>query len=131
MVEVRHQIKPNVVQALLTSPTGGVTRDILRRGLKVQMQAKMLCPVDTGRLRSSITLRVLADRVTVGTNVTYGLYVHEGTGVYGHRHAPIYPVRSRYLVFTPKGETQPVFARSVRGMPARPFLREALRAARD
>jgi phage gpG-like protein len=131
MVGVRHQIHPNAVQVLLTSPNGGVTRDMLRRGLRVYTQAKILCPVDTGRLRSSITLQVKTDRIVIGTNVRYGLWVHEGTGIYGPRGARIYPVSGRYLVFTPKGETRPVFARSVRGMPARPFLKKALLAARD
>lgn len=37
--------------------------------------------VDTGRLRNSITHRVMNDEdcVYVGTNVEYALYVHEGT----------------------------------------------------
>jgi phage gpG-like protein len=131
MATITHQIHPNTVQVLLTSPSGGVTRDMLRRGLKVQMRAKTLCPVDTGRLRSSITLKIQADGIVIGTNVTYAPFVHEGTGIYGPRHTPILPKRGRYLVFTPKGATRPVFARSVRGVPPRPFLRMALLAARD
>ena len=35
--------------------------------------------VDTGRLRNSITHRVDAEAVAVGTNVEYGVYVHMGT----------------------------------------------------
>lgn len=37
--------------------------------------------VDTGRLRNSITHRVMNDEdcVYVGTNVEYAMYVHEGT----------------------------------------------------
>lgn len=40
--------------------------------------------VDTGLLRNSITYVVNADEqsVTVGTNVKYAIYVHEGTGIY-------------------------------------------------
>lgn len=40
--------------------------------------------VDTGTLRGSITYVVNADdkSVTVGTNVKYAIYVHEGTGIY-------------------------------------------------
>lgn len=37
---------------------------------------------DTGRLRSSITHMVEGDDVYIGTNVEYGKYVHEGTGIY-------------------------------------------------
>ena len=40
--------------------------------------------VDSGRLRGSITHKVDAgdQSVTVGTNVKYAIYVHEGTGIY-------------------------------------------------
>lgn len=42
--------------------------------------AKRLCPVDTGRLRNSITHALSGeDSVTIGTNVEYAIYVHEGT----------------------------------------------------
>ena len=40
--------------------------------------------VDTGNLRNSITHIVQdeEDAVYIGTNVEYGVYVHEGTGIY-------------------------------------------------
>jgi hypothetical protein len=66
----------------------------------------------------------------VGTIVHYARFVHDGTGIYGPKHAPIRPKKSRWLVFTPKGQKSPVFARSVRGMPGTPFLRDALPAAK-
>lgn len=98
---VSHRLNQPGIQVVLTSPSGGVTRDMLRRGIRVQNQARRLCPVDTGRLRASIGVSqrrasnggVMA---VVGTNVEYALYVHEGT---------------RYMV-------------------GRPFLRDALQAAR-
>lgn len=48
-------------------------------GLKAEAHAKAGCPVDTGRLRNSIT-HVLAseDTVVIGTNVEYSVFVHEG-----------------------------------------------------
>jgi len=127
---VRHQIHHNVVQTILVSPNGAVMRDMLRRGLRVQARAKQLVRVDTGRLRSSITVQMLPGRVIIGTNVSYAIYVHEGTGIYGPRKRPIHPVNGRYLVWTPRGATRPVFAREVRGSPPNPFLRDALWAAR-
>lgn len=50
-------------------------------GLKVEGYAKLLCPVDTGRLRNSITHVVKADEkaVYVGTNVEYAAAVECGT----------------------------------------------------
>lgn len=35
--------------------------------------------IDTGNLRNSITHAVKDDAVYIGTNVEYGIYVHEGT----------------------------------------------------
>lgn len=85
---------------LLNSPDGPVGKEILRRTTKVDRRAKELCPVDTGRLRSSITNRVVRDSQgiagIVGTNVSYALFVEFGT---------------RYMA-------------------AQPFLRPALDAAR-
>lgn len=50
-------------------------------GLQCEGYAKMLCPVDTGRLRNSITHSVDASeqKVYVGTNVEYAAYVEMGT----------------------------------------------------
>ena len=50
-------------------------------GLKAEGDAKKLCPVDTGRLRNSITHRVEGGEkaVYIGTNVEYGKYVELGT----------------------------------------------------
>lgn len=56
---------------------------MIRVGLAAERYAKLLCPVDTGRLRNSITNIVDDDetviRVYVGTNVEYGKYVEHGT----------------------------------------------------
>ena len=48
----------------------------------VKDEVENLRVVDTGRLRSSITHKVVPDEkaVYVGTNVNYAVYVHEGTG---------------------------------------------------
>lgn len=58
-------------------------KGLQRVGLKVQRAAKELCPVDTGRLRSSIALAPGRDRrgpyVDVGTNVVYALPVEFGS----------------------------------------------------
>ena len=50
-------------------------------GLQAEGYAKMLCPVDTGRLRNSITHTVDVDekKAYVGTNVEYAAYVEMGT----------------------------------------------------
>lgn len=85
---------------LLDSAAGPVARDLARRALRVDAAAKRLCPVDTGRLRSSIGWRLAVDgrglAAFVGTDVSYAPHVEFGT----------YRMR------------------------AQPFLRPALRAAR-
>lgn len=50
-------------------------------GLLAEGYAKKECPVDTGRLRNSITHAVVSRErsVYVGTNVEYGPYVELGT----------------------------------------------------
>ena len=45
----------------------------------VQDDAKRECPVDTGTLRSSINYQVDGMTASIGTNVEYAPYVHEGT----------------------------------------------------
>lgn len=50
-------------------------------GIEAEGDAKELCPVDTGRLRNSITHAVDDGEkaAVIGTNVEYALYVHERT----------------------------------------------------
>jgi HK97 gp10 family phage protein len=50
-------------------------------GITAEGYAKLLCPVDTGRLRNSISHAVDEDEkaVYIGTNVEYAPYVEMGT----------------------------------------------------
>jgi len=58
-------------------------QDLQRFAIDVQNRARELCPVDTGRLRSSIQHKPGRDQqgpfVDVGTNVEYAGYVEFGT----------------------------------------------------
>lgn len=71
------------LRALLEGEQGDVAKDLTRRAIKVEGAAKRLCPVDTGRLRSSITWELAHDDqgllAVVGTDVTYGIFVELGT----------------------------------------------------
>lgn len=68
---------------LLEGPDGPVAKDLTRRITRIDRAAKNNCPVDTGRLRSSITNRLAHDSQglvgIVGTNVDYAPYVELGT----------------------------------------------------
>jgi hypothetical protein len=127
---------------VLGRPGGGVERDLLKRGLRVETKAKLLLSgaganhpkrVDTGRLRASIRTVPARDHgkpvVRVGTAVRYALWVHDGTGIYGPRRAPITPVTAKVLRFRPAGSPVFLYRRSVRGMRGNPFLKDALPAA--
>ena len=48
-------------------------------GLKAEGYAKGYCPVDTGRLRNSISHTADNDSAYIGTNVEYAVYVELGT----------------------------------------------------
>jgi HK97 gp10 family phage protein len=54
-------------------------------GMLAERYAKMLCPVDTGNLRNSITHTVDEGNLVayLGTPVEYATYVEYGTGVHG------------------------------------------------
>lgn len=58
-----------------------IARALEAIGLQCEGYAKMLCPVDTGNLRNSITHTVdTKEQVTyIGTNVEYAAYVEFGT----------------------------------------------------
>lgn len=54
-------------------------RFLARSAIAVQSRAREATPVDTGRLRNSIVTNIGGDTAVIGTNVVYGIYVHEGT----------------------------------------------------
>jgi len=141
-VVVTHRLNPQALRALINSSRGPLAQDLLRRGLKVETQAKRNLGgvggpkrVDTGRLRASITTQIVMRRglpvCIIGSNVVYARYVHDGTGLHGPRHRWITPRSRKFLRFRPHHRGRYVYARRVQGMVANPFLRNALPAARD
>ncbi len=126
-VRFRHEVQLPAVRAMMGSPTGGVARDMYRRGQKVRSRAIELVNADSGRLRTSIHVEqvVRGDVVVtrVGSNVDYAPDVERGHGV-------IVPVRAKVLVFRPRGSRRLVFARRVRAVPGTHYLKKALPAAR-
>lgn len=97
-----------------------VRQGIARGLLKVQGDAKDLCPVDDGLLRNSIHADVKQkDGLIVGTvstNVHYAPYVEFGTGQRGEESlAP------------PKYDGELSYRQDWKGMPAQPFLFPAIK----
>ena len=57
-----------------------LNNSIVKAAAITERESKLLCPVDTGRLRSSIHFEILGkDEVFVGTDVEYAEYVEFGT----------------------------------------------------
>lgn len=73
----------SALNRLLEGPDGPVAKDLVRRAISTERTAKRLCPVDTGRLRASITHAVNQDGqglyADIGSNVDYAVYVELGT----------------------------------------------------
>ena len=140
------KIDQNALKALLDGPQGPVWMDIQKRSNRVLNQARRNAPVDEGRLRASLALEMRSQNGApvgrVGSNLDYALYVHEGTGVEAGR-GYIVPVRARVLRWAGKNNSGTgarrykagatgnyVYAKRSRGVKARPFLRDALSAAK-
>lgn len=120
------------LRRLLSSSEGPVAANLTQRAIRVESQAKINATgnnggprVRTGRLRSSITHRlVLTEQgiaAEIGTTVFYGRYLELGHPNTAHA----YPIRSPGGKFT--GKFGYVSNRPTRPYP---FLRTALFAAR-
>lgn len=77
LVEIRENNAQQVEQAMGSA----IAKALTMIGLKAEGNSKAICPVDTGRLRNSITNAIDTDEkaVYIGTNVEYGPYVELGT----------------------------------------------------
>lgn len=74
------EIRENNTEAWLSALNQALSRGLEEVGLVAEGHAKAACPVDTGRLRNSITHARLDDHhEAIGTNVEYGRYVELGT----------------------------------------------------
>ena len=96
------------LRELLAGPSGGVAKDLARRAVAVESQAKINASgrpgpnVDTGRLRSSISWRLGEDAqglyADIGTGVPYGRYLELGLTRNGARYPFLEPALKMALV---------------------------------
>lgn len=75
------EIRENNAQQVEDAMNQAIAKALTMIGLKAEGNAKNACPVDTGRLRNSITNAIDTEEnaVYIGTNVEYGPYVELGT----------------------------------------------------
>jgi HK97 gp10 family phage protein len=116
----------NALRRALGRQSDDVRRAVVQTGVDVQNEARRRCPVDTGRLRSSIVHRVESDArstaVTVGTNVKYAEAVENGTAPH-----VIVPTNKKALYWP--GAAHPVAKVNHPGTRAQPFMRPAVEMA--
>ncbi|SNT13877.1 hypothetical protein SAMN05443665_101729 [Actinomadura meyerae] len=129
----RVRINQAALNHMLRGRGGPVDEHVRTLTRRTETLGKRNIRVDTGRTRASIHSNVRTRGTLVigwvGTRSKVGLWLHEGTGVYGPRGRPIRPKNGRFLVFTPKGASGVVFAREVKGVKGDEWLVRALREA--
>ena len=79
MANMTFEIKSDNIQQAIKDKDERVERALIQIGLMMERYAQSICPVDTGRLRNSITNDHDDTSVIVGTNVEYAPYVEYGT----------------------------------------------------
>lgn len=73
-------IKDDYTVEILTAKEAAIALALEMIGIEAERYAKEYCPVDTGRLRNSIThTREGEETVLIGSNVEYAPYVEAGT----------------------------------------------------
>lgn len=98
-----------------------VLNGLTKACLVLEKAAKENCPVgDTGLLRASITHWIDGLKGTVGTNVEYAPYVHQGTGIYalegnGRKDVPwcYKDSRTGELIFTSGQHPNPFLQKAI------------------
>lgn len=104
---------------VLEAMKGAVLRALERCGSQAEGYAKDLAPVDTGRLRNSISHQVdeSENAVYIGSALEYAAYVELGTGAYtdGGRPTPwVYQDDEGNYHWTRGNPTQPFLAPAVK-----------------
>ena len=75
------EVQENNVEQIGAAMDKAIAKALVMIGQQAEGNAKAICPVDTGRLRNSITnaIDTEANAVYIGTNVEYGPHVELGT----------------------------------------------------
>lgn len=89
------EVQENNAEQIEAAMDKAIAKALTMIGMKAEGNAKAICPVDTGRLRNSITnaIDIEANAVYIGTNVEYGPDVELGTRKM-HPHPYLRPAAS-------------------------------------
>lgn len=100
---------------------------LVNSATEVQSQQRTRAAHRTGTLQRSILTEIRYPEAIVTVQEKYGLYLEQGTGIYGPNATPIVPKRAKALAFTAGGSL--VFAKSSKGIKKRPFFVPGYQAA--
>lgn len=90
------RIKEDNTKAIKKAINQALAAALEEVGLKAERYAKLATPVDTGRLRNSIThaIEMKEKAVYIGTNVEYAPYVENDTNVGGRHREGVHMLRN-------------------------------------
>lgn len=73
------EVVANHTDEVIAAMDVAIARGLEAVGIEAESDAAAICPVDTGRLRNSITHTIDANdkAAIIGTNMEYAIYVHE------------------------------------------------------
>lgn len=74
-----YKVVYNRLPAMPAQARAGFNSLLYEYGHRAEARAKDLCPVDTGNLRASISVRIVGMDAVIGTSVEYAVYVELGT----------------------------------------------------
>lgn len=130
----------NIPNGALDEELAAALRPILTRlGTTSKIRAQQIIGEEikdrSGKLKSSISFELHKRGRTVELELfsegadPYALYQHEGTGIYGPKKRPIKPKRGPFLVWKDADTGELIFAKQVRGTPAKKFLTRGMEFA--
>ena len=114
----------NKLEKMAANLTMGLHNALAQAGEIVRADAVANCPVDTGRLKGSITNNVDGNSAVVGTNVSYAPFVEWGTGSKGSPEVA-HTTKEKWI-YCSGGKFY-----TTSGMAPQPFLVPALKSNRE
>lgn len=97
--------------------------------LIAQTEAKQTAPRKTSILAASIQAETNVNQGRVYTSLSYAPYQEYGTGIYGRSGTPITPKNKKVLSWVSGGKR--IFAKSVKGVKPRRFMKKGFEKAKD
>lgn len=96
---------------------------------RVQSEVRKRAAHRTGTLQRSVLVYIKGLMGIVQVNEKYGIFLEQGTGIYGPEARPIRPVNAKALVFKIGGNV--IFAKEIKGIRAKPFFAPGIKAAQS